>query len=115
MTATENVAGIWESMRTDETRLIEETLHQAGLATVDSYRYNSAVIRLRVIDPRFEGMRMGQRFDIVEPVLDRLPDDISSSIMGALLLAPSELVQSRKTARQFAENVEFEEPTPSIL
>jgi len=43
-------------MRTEETYAVEALLMEAGFEKVDAYRYNSAVIRLRVVDPRFEGM-----------------------------------------------------------
>ena len=46
---------VWERKRTDETRQVEEVLRQAGFQQADAYRYNSASIRVRVIDPRFEG------------------------------------------------------------
>jgi hypothetical protein len=38
---------IWESMRTDESRMVEDALLQAGFDQVDAYRYNSASLRVR--------------------------------------------------------------------
>ena len=70
---------------------------------------------MRVIDPRFEGMSIDERDALVGPILERLPEEIQADIMSLLTFAPSELVQSRKTAREFAMNVEFEEPSPSML
>ena len=46
----------WEAKRTDETRQVEEILRKAGFDYVNAYRYNSASIRVRVIDSRFEGL-----------------------------------------------------------
>lgn len=107
---------VWEAKRTEESRMVEDTLRRVGrFAQADAYRYNSASIRVRVIDPRFEGMSLEARDALVEPILDQLPEETQADIMSLLTFAPSETVQSRKTARQFALNVEFEEPSPSIL
>ena len=46
----------WEAMRTDESRQVEDLLRKEFPKT-DVYRYNSASIRIRVIDPQFEGCR----------------------------------------------------------
>jgi hypothetical protein len=51
---TKTAAPAWEAMRTDETRMVEDKL-KPHFERVDSYRYNSASIRVRVIDSRFEG------------------------------------------------------------
>jgi hypothetical protein len=53
---TPTTACVWEAKRTDETQMIERVLREAGFETVDAYRYNTASIRVRVIDQRFEGM-----------------------------------------------------------
>jgi septation ring formation regulator EzrA len=45
----------WEEKRTEETRSVEELLRQ-HFERADSYRYNSASIRVRVVDSRFEAM-----------------------------------------------------------
>ena len=47
----------WETKRTDETRRVEEVLRSVGFQKVDAYRYNPASIRVRVVDPQFEGLR----------------------------------------------------------
>jgi hypothetical protein len=52
---THTFAPLWEANRTDETRKVEDVLRNAGSERVDAYRYNSASIRVRVIDSRFEG------------------------------------------------------------
>jgi hypothetical protein len=105
----------WEAKRTDETRLVEETLRRGGFATVDAYRYNSASIRLRVIDPRFEGLPIEKRDAMVEPYLDSLPERTQSDIMTLFTFAPSELKESPKAVRERLLNMEFESPSPSIL
>lgn len=70
MTTTRPAA--WQAKRTDETRKVEETLKQGGFDQVDAYRYNSASIRVRVIDQKFEGKSLNERDEMIEPFLDRL-------------------------------------------
>ena len=105
----------WEPKRTDETRHVEDVLRKAGFQTVDAYRYNSASIRVRVIDPRFETLRFEHRDSLIEPVLAQLPDETQSDIINLFTFAPSELQQTPKTFRQFLMNTEFEDPSPSML
>src|SRR5438067_2117476 len=94
-----------------ETRMVEEMLrkefHQA-----DAYRYNPASIRVRVVDPRFNGKSDVQRDKMVERVLAKLPDEIQADIMNLLTLYPGETEKSL-TARVL--NEEFEDPSPSEL
>ena len=105
----------WEAKQTDETRHVVEVLNRAGFPQVDAYRYNSASIRLRVIDPRFEGLSNEKRDAMVEPILDQLPERTQADIMTLFTFAPSELQQTPKTLRQFMANTEFDDPSPSIL
>ena len=80
----------WEAKRTDETRMVEELLRQ-HFKQADSYRYNSASIRVRVIDPRFEGMSREKRDAMVEQYLDQLPSETQRDIVTLFTFAPSEL------------------------
>ena len=105
----------WEAKRTDETRQVEEALKQAGFDQVDAYRYNSASIRVRVIDGRFEGMAREKRDGMVEPHLALLPERTQADIVTIFTFAPSELQQSAKTLKEFLFNTEFEDPSPSML
>jgi stress-induced morphogen len=102
----------WEDKRTPETREIEEVLRRAGFERADAYRYNSASIRVRVIDPRFEGMSIPDREDMVFPVIDRLKKRTREDILLLLIMAPSEL---RGRNRHLLVNLEFENPLPSLL
>jgi len=68
-------------MRTEETYAVEALLMEAGFEKVDAYRYNSAVIRLRVVDPRFEGMSVEDSDAMVEPHLERLPERTQANIV----------------------------------
>lgn len=105
----------WEEKRTDETRHVEETLRNAGFEKVDAYRYHSASIRVRVIDSQFEGLSHEMRDGLVEQHLERLPEHTQADIMTLFTFAPSELQQAPTTFRQFLQNVEFEDPSPSLL
>jgi stress-induced morphogen len=82
----------WEAKRTDETRLVEQALKGAGFDQADAYRYNSASIRVRVIDQRFEGLSREKRDDMVEPHLDKLPEETQRDIVTLFTFAPSELM-----------------------
>jgi hypothetical protein len=112
---THTITRSWEDKRTDETRMVEEVLREAGFENVDAYRYNSASIRLRVIDRRFEGMSTERRDAMIEPYLDTLPERTQGDIISLFTFAPSELQQTPKTLRQFLMNTEFDDPSPSML
>ena len=105
----------WGAMRTEETRRVENVLRIEGFEKVDAYRYNSASIRVRVIDSRFEGLTPEKRDAMVEPLLEQLPERTQADIMTLLTFAPSEIQQTPKTFRQFVKNVEFDDPSPSML
>jgi len=110
---TRTITPHWEAKRTDETRLVEDTLRQ-GFERVDAYRYNSASIRVRVIDSRFEGLSPEKRDAMVEPHLEQLPERTQADIMSLFTFAPSEL-QTPKSLREFMKNTEFDDPSPSML
>lgn len=112
---TDTIAPSWEAKRTSETRHVEDVLRQAGFEKVDAYRYNSASIRVRVIDSRFEGCSPEQRDTLIEPHLENLPESTQADIISLFAFAPSDLQQTPKTLRQFLLNTEFEEPSPSML
>ena len=101
----------WESMRTEETRVVEKILRET-FPNTDAYRYNSASIRVRIIDPRFHGKSNEQRDAMVEPLLDHLPKDTQADIMNLITLSPEEAAES---AGNFLVNAEFEEPSKSML
>jgi hypothetical protein len=114
---TQVTAQPWEAMRTDETRSIEKALNDAGFPHADAYRYNCAAIRVRVIDPRFDGLSFEQRDGMIEPILHTLPEETQADVLQLFTFAPADLVP-RETARGLryrALNMEFEEPSPSTL
>lgn len=95
--------------------MVEEALRQAGFDQADAYRYNEASIRVRVIDRRFERLSIEKRDAMVEPILDQLPESTQSDIITLFTFAPLELQDSPKLTRGFMQNVEFEDPSSSIL
>jgi stress-induced morphogen len=104
----------WETKRTDETRKVEDFLRQ-HFESADSYRYNSASIRVRVVDSRFEGQPRDARDAMVEQYLDQLPLETQRDIVSLFTFAPSELQQNPTTLREFLLNAEFDAPSPSRL
>lgn len=74
------------------TKLVADTLG-ASFEHVQAYRYNSASLRVCIVDPRFAGLNPTRdaRCDLVDPILDTLPEDIQSDIIFLLCLAPDEV------------------------
>ncbi|MEO8497376.1 MAG: hypothetical protein ABI614_20085 [Planctomycetota bacterium] len=112
---TTNHESNWEEKRTDESRMVEDKLREAGFDRVDAYRYNSASLRVRVVDKRFETISRDERDKVVEPFIDKLPPSTQSDIVNLVLLAPSEFHQPSDSFREFMLNTEFECPSPSML
>ena len=112
---TSSIAPCWEAKRTEETHQVEAVLRAAGFETVNAYRYNSASIRVRVIDSRFERLPPQERDAMVEPCLEQLPERTQADIMNLFTFAPSELQQTPMTFREFLLNAEFDDPSPSML
>lgn len=97
----------WIERETPETRKIVRLLIK-HFADVTAYRYNSASIRIRVIDSKFEGLTRSEREELVMPLLEKLPEETQADITILLLLAPNE-------AKESMMNVEFEYPSPTSL
>lgn len=91
---------------------ILDTLHEHYLpqhpkARIDAYRYNSACIRIRVVDPIFAGMDICDRGEDAWDILqEHLPERVFCDISLFLFLTPKETKTS-------GANVEFESPTPT--
>lgn len=73
------------------------------------YRYNPASIRLRIIDPAFEGKSYGEREAFVEGLLEQLPPNVRRDITLLLLLTPKE------AQNPDLMNLEFDDPTGTRL
>jgi hypothetical protein len=112
---TSAVASGWEAKRTKETRKVEDVLRRAGFEKVDAYRYNSASIRLRVIDGRFEGLSLAKRDAMVEPFIAQLPERTQGDIVTLFTFAPKELRPKSGATRELLLNLEFENESRSTL
>ena len=77
-------------------------------AEIVAYRQNSVSIRIRIVDPDFQGADRVEREKAVWPFLERLPDDVLADITILLLITPDE------AGKSFA-NHDFENPLPSGL
>jgi hypothetical protein len=93
-------------------RAINEALKDYRLshpdARIRSYRYNSASIRIRIIDPFFRWLDRAERHDLIWGFLESSPREILSDITVLLLLTPREAWTS-------SANIDFENPIPSRL
>ena len=98
-------------MRTDESRRLEEALRR-NFENVDAYRYNSASLRVRIVDSKFKDLNRESRDDLVEPHLSELDQATQGDIMNLVLLFPGEVDAS---IRARLMNDEFEHPSRSML
>jgi hypothetical protein len=98
--------------RTRETkkieRIIDERYPNCPKEVPRAYRYNSASLRIRVVDERFKGLNRSQREKIVMPLIRTLPEETQQDVMVLLILAPDELNDSLM-------NREYEHPSGSDL
>ena len=60
------------------------------LAQVDLYRVDEYSIRVRIIDPDFEGTLRSWRHDLVCTYLEKLHESATGYLSALILLAPSE-------------------------
>ena len=107
------MAKITQGNTDDQVQALKDALeaYEAQYPGADAalYRQNSASIRMRVIDRRFEGMTRSRRHAHVWDFLAaRVPEDTLADVSLVLTVAPAELRDS------FA-NFEFERPIPSRL
>jgi hypothetical protein len=77
-------------------------------AEIEAYRQNSVSVRIRVIDPEFDGKSRAEREEQLWKILERLPDEVAAEISLLLLLTPEE---SKKSFASF----EFDSPIPSKI
>lgn len=108
---TQQVQAPWEARRTSESREVEQTLRKTFPKT-DAYRYNSASIRVRVIDDRFREKSVEARDAMVEPLIESLPRGIQADIVNLLTFYENEPAES---SRVWLANQEFENPSESML
>jgi stress-induced morphogen len=77
-------------------------------AQIEGRRHNPVSIRLRIIDPDFEGMDRIEREPAIWKLLYRLPEEVLVNITMLLLLTPGE-------AETSLASQEFDHPIPSRL
>jgi hypothetical protein len=88
-------------------KLLEEKyLPDYPKAKIDVYRYNSASIRIRVIDPSFSGLDWIECDTFLWKTIEELSEDTISQITLLMCLTPNEIAKSMM-------NMEFEDPTPT--
>jgi stress-induced morphogen len=89
-------------------KLMQEYVASHPKAQVTVYRFNSVSIRVRIIDPDFEGLTRTERDTLIWDILDTLSEDTRAEISLLLLVTPRE----SKTSYM---NLEFNEPRQSRL
>jgi len=77
-------------------------------AQIEGRRHNEVSIRLRVIDPNFQGKDRLDREPEIWKILKRLPEEVFVNITMLLLLTPDEVDDSLASQ-------EFDHPIPSRL
>lgn len=77
-------------------------------AQIDVHRRNPVSIRIRIIDPDFQGLSWMDREPEVWKSLKRLPEEVFVNITMLLLLTPEEVPNS-------LANIEFEHPVSSLI
>jgi stress-induced morphogen len=75
-------------------------------ARLDMYRRDKFILRMRIIDPDFDGMTQEQRDDLIWDMLYKnLHEDLLQELSMVLLLSPREVKESMV-------NIDFEKPQP---
>ncbi len=72
-------------------------------AKFDAYRIYPSAIRVRIIDPSFQGIDWSDRNQAVWDLFEQLPLEIASQITLVVLVTPGE-------RKRDGSNVEFEDP-----
>jgi hypothetical protein len=98
------------SLKTGETRAVEAAF-QPHFEHVDCYRHSPYILRLCVIDEQLRPLSQVQRHELVEPLLQSLPQNVQDDLLFVLLLAPGEANEIRYAQRY----LEFVDPTPPLL
>ena len=77
-------------------------------AQIEGRRHNPVSIRLRIIDPDFQGMGRVEREPEIWQLLRKLPEEVFLNITMLLLLTPEE-------AEHSLASQEFDHPIPSRI
>lgn len=92
----------------DIVKALEKFASRHPNAEIEAYRQNSASVRIRVINPEFNGLTRAVREEELWDSLNELPDETVAEISLLLLLTPAEAQKS------FA-SLEFDDPIPSEI
>ena len=103
---------IWMKLKNAETEQIEQLLGP-HFQRVDAYRVNSASIRVRVVDEKFDGLSERARDRSVEKYFKQLRKEISNDIMVLLTMTPAELDDTPVTMNGCL-NYDFENPPTDL-
>lgn len=90
----------------EQTCEVEQFLRDNGFPTAECYRPKrySSLLRVRIVDDRFQGLSRVEREDLVEPLIQRLPEELQSAINMLVLVPESERYKS-------LTSLEFEDPS----
>jgi stress-induced morphogen len=89
--------------------VLDQYEHHYEGSTASVYRQNSASVRIRIVDQRFDGLSIGQRHDAVwKFIADRLGQEELQEISVLLMLTPQEKLVSDMSS-------DFDHPIPSML
>jgi len=91
----------------ERTKLVEAHLRDR-FSSAEAYQFNSASIRVRVIDECFGDKSKEEREDAVLPLIEELPENVREDITMIVLLTESE-------AENSSLNREFLDPSKSAL
>ena len=89
-------------------KVLEHYAAKHPSAEVEAYRQNSASVRVRVIDPTFQGMSRSEREEDFWTLFEALQDELAAELSVVLLLTPDE-------AKKSLASIEFDDPTPSRI
>lgn len=76
--------------RTDQDVLLIRAALRSQFPTAEVKRENSISIRVRIVDSRFRRLSLGERDDLVMPLLKAVPQRVMDDITVLLLLTPEE-------------------------
>ena len=99
-----------ENEPTEETKEVERVFREAGFPNTESYRHNSASIRVRVRDERFRGLSRVARIQKLNSVIEQLAEETQQDLIFVLAIAPGE-----ENGDFLLMNLEFENPRRSTF
>lgn len=77
-------------------------------ARIELYRHSIGLIRVRVVDPAFKGLRWGDRDQEIWPLMEQMPLDTLNELDHLVLVTPDEI-------GTWPVSVAFDNPEPLDL